>query len=84
MTNIWPRVPGGSDLVSRINTYELAFRMQAEAPEPWICPRSRRRLKTCTGLDASRPTSSGATAWSPAGWSNAACALFNFTLAAAT
>jgi hypothetical protein len=25
--------PGGSDLASRINSYELAFRMQAEAPE---------------------------------------------------
>ena len=35
--------PGTSELEARISAYELAFRMQAEAPRWSICRRNRKR-----------------------------------------
>lgn len=42
--------PGGSDLASRINSYELAFRMQAEAPEAVDLSRESKTTQDLYGI----------------------------------
>ncbi len=53
-------------------------------PRRSIWRRKTSRRSTCTAWAGSRPTSSAATAWSPGGWSSAACGSCSFTPAAAT
>ena len=55
--------PGGDELAARIASYELAFRMQAEAPEAVDLSREDAAdARRCTASARSRPTSSAATA----------------------
>ncbi len=47
--------PGGNDLASRINTYELAFRMQSQAPEAVDLTQETEETLNLYGVDQ-RPT----------------------------
>ncbi len=60
--------PKDEELESRIDAYDLAFRMQTEAPKSSTCRKNPRRLSICTASAQSRPTiTAGAVCW-PAGW----------------
>ena len=65
-------------------SYELAFRMQAEAPEAVdLAQRDRRDTQRSTASTTRRPRASAATACWPAAWSSAACASCSSTAAPA-
>ena len=67
--------PGDAEFAARINAYDLAFKMQTEAPGDLRSRRaSRARRSSCTASARSRPTiTAGAACWR-AGWSRRACA----------
>ena len=73
-----------TELSARIAEYELAFRMQAHAPEVVDLSKETEETKKLYGLDARRPPSSARGACSRGGWSNAACGSCNSTAATRT
>ena len=81
----WPRRGGDSELAARIAAYELAFRMQAHAPEVVDAGEgdARRRSGSTAWTARRRPSSACAACW-PGGWSSAACASCRSTAATPT
>ena len=75
--------PQQTELDARIRSYELAFRMQAEAPEAVDLTDETERLCSCMEWIKRRPKCLDATACWLGGWSNAACGSFSFTAARA-
>ena len=74
--------PEQTELDARISSYELAFRMQAEAPEAVdLAQRDRRDPARSTAWTTRRPRASAASACWPAGWSSAACGSSSSTAA---
>ena len=72
------------NLEARIAAYELAYRMQAAAPEAVdLSERNRRNAAPCTASTSKKPPPTAATACWPAGWSSAACASCSSTWARA-
>ncbi len=70
--------PRQSELEARIASYELAFRMQAQAPEAVdLRTRRPRRRRSTASTAARRRRSAGCACW-PGDWSNAACASCSF------
>ena len=64
---------GDPEIATRINSYEMAYRMQASAPEVMDIARSRSTSWRCTGPSRARRRSPTTACW-PGGWSSAACA----------
>ena len=75
--------PGGSELQSRIDSYELAFRMQSAGRSPWIFPKKRHPHWKCMVLAKNRPTNSHGIVSSLADSSSEACGSSSFIRAAA-
>ena len=71
--------PGGRELAARIQSYELAYRMQSEAPEAVDLSRENQATHNMYASANSRPTNTAATASLPDGLSNAAFGSFSFT-----
>ena len=73
---------GDTEMAARISSYELAFRMQAHAPEAVTCRRNPKRRRRCTASIRSTRPSSARDVCSRAGWSSAACGSCRSTPAA--
>ena len=72
-----------SELDARIKSYELAFRMQAEAPEAVDLARETAATQPSTAWTIRRRIASGGSACWPGGWSSAACGSCRSTAAPA-
>jgi len=68
-----------SDLSARIESFELAFRMQTAAPEAMDLDREPAYIRRLYGLDEPRCAHLHASAWWRAVWSSEACASCRFT-----
>ena len=80
-----PPAAGDSELAARIAAYELAFRMQAHAPEVVdLAEGDRRDEARSTASTARRRPSSARAACSPGGWSSAASGSCSSTAATPT
>ena len=65
---------GDPEIATRINSFEMAFRMQGGAPELMdIAQRAAKRRSTCTAPSPASRRSPTTACW-PAAWSSAACA----------
>ena len=65
---------GDPEIATRINSFEMAFRMQSSAPELMdISQRAEARRSRCTAPSRASRRSPTTACW-PAGWSSAACA----------
>ena len=73
--------PTDSRLEARIQSYELAFRMQGSAPEAMDVSREPAKVLGASASTAGRPTTSAGSASWPAGWSSAASASCSATTA---
>ena len=71
-----------NELQARISSYELAFRMQAEAPEAVDLSRESAATKRLYGIDEPRTSEFGTRCLLARRLVSAACALFNSTPAA--
>ena len=72
-----------NELEARIASYELAFRMQAAAPEAIDLAGETAETRGCTAWTKRRPAATAATACWRGGWSSAACASCSSTWARA-
>ena len=73
------RLGGNSELEARIESYELAFRMQTAAPEAFDLVRETAETQAFYGIDRPESAESAGTASWPAAWSSAACGLCSST-----